>query len=86
CTIATIIFAVMIRRAIAKRNRVHSDGSQPNQLRSAVLSIAERKAAKMVTYVALGFLFTRIIPLVMVAAMPDETRVDGYNNAGPAEI
>jgi len=65
CTIGTLSFAVLIWRVIVKRNQTFHVDSGQNQPSSS-MTRSERKAAKMATYLALGFLFTRIIRLVLL--------------------
>ena len=67
-SISTMVFAVMIWRIIAVRSRQVQPGSHQNQP-SATLTNSEKKAAKLATYLAVGFLFTRVVPLIVVSGM-----------------
>ena len=57
-----MVLAVMIWRVIAVRNQVQA-GSHQNQP-SATFTNAEKKAAKLATYLAVGYLFTRVAPFI----------------------
>jgi len=65
CTIAALVFAMMISRVISKRNQVHP----LNLPQSEHASISDSKSAKMAMFMALGFLFTRIIPVIIIIAI-----------------
>lgn len=67
CTAATFIFAALIWQVILQRNQ-EVRNQQQNQPR-ALATRSERKAAKIATYTALSFLFTRIIPLILMTSM-----------------
>ncbi|XP_028515984.1 sphingosine 1-phosphate receptor 5-like [Exaiptasia diaphana] len=64
CIISTFIFAVSIWRVISKLNRQIQ--AQSEQANVTTLTSSERKAAKMATYIAVGLLFTSIIPLLLL--------------------
>ncbi|KXJ26095.1 hypothetical protein AC249_AIPGENE6486 [Exaiptasia diaphana] len=69
CIISTSIFAVSIWRVISKRNRQIQ--AQSEQANVTTLTSSERKAAKMATYIAVGLLFTSIIPLLLLTMVSD---------------
>ena len=71
-SISTMVFAIMIWRGIAVRNLVQA-GSHQNQP-NPIFTNAEKKAAKLATYLAVGYLFTRVVPfvaLILINAKPE---------------